>query len=229
MSKFYQKKYISKYTGKEIDEAVAKAADAFENPMTAAGDLIVGGEDGAADKLAKGTDGKVLKMVSGAPAWADDSAGMTNPMTTAGDLIVGGADGVAERLGKGTDGQVLSMVSGAPAWAAASGGDQHLYWHTLYMASNNTTLGIFTALILNTSITAITLDDIKSLININNGRLIVLQDNGDKVCYYLFKNSADPNTHVSCKFGNASGGTTDNAVISWSGVSIINDTVTQVL
>lgn len=122
MHKFWQKKYISKYTGKEIDDAVAKAGTALQNPMTAAGDLIVGGEDGAAEKLAKGTDGKVLKMVSGAPAWADDSSGMSNPMTTAGDLIVGGEDGAAGRLAKGTDGQVLSMVSGAPAWAAAGGG-----------------------------------------------------------------------------------------------------------
>ena len=110
--------YRSSYTGQEIDAAIAKAADALTNPMTAAGDLIVGGEDGAAERLSKGTDGKVLKMVSGSPAWADDSEGMANPMTASGDLIVGGADGAAGRLGKGTDGQVLSMVSGAPAWVS---------------------------------------------------------------------------------------------------------------
>ena len=59
---FWKKRYISKYTGKEIDEAVGKAADSFENPMTAAGDLIVGGTDGAAEKLAKGTAGQALKV-----------------------------------------------------------------------------------------------------------------------------------------------------------------------
>ena len=138
MRKFWQKRYISKYTGKEIDDAVAKAGTALQNPMTAAGDLIVGGADGAAERLGKGTDGKVLKMVSGAPAWADDSAGMSNPMTAAGDLIVGGEDGAAERLGKGTDGQVLSMVSGAPAWAAAGGGGGK-YLHALNIALYDTT------------------------------------------------------------------------------------------
>lgn len=121
MSKFYQKTYVSKHTGKEIDDAIDKIDSGdvgMQNPMTAAGDLIVGGVDGEPDKLAKGADGKVLKMVSGSPAWADDNAGMSNPMTTAGDIIVGGTDGAASRLAKGSDGQVLSMVSGSPAWVS---------------------------------------------------------------------------------------------------------------
>lgn len=125
MSKFWKKIFTSKYTGKQIDEAVGKVLDGdvgMSNPMTAAGDIIVGGTDGEPEKLVKGTDGKVLKMVSGAPAWADDAGGMENPMTAAGDMIIGGADGAATRLPKGTDGQVLTLASGAPAWAAAQGG-----------------------------------------------------------------------------------------------------------
>ena len=167
MSKFYQKKYVSKYTGKEIDEAVAKAADAFENPMTSAGDIIVGGEDGAAERLAKGTDGKVLKMVSGAPAWADDSSGMLNPMTTAGDLIVGGEDGAAGRLAKGTDGQVLSMVSGAPAWAAGS--TPHLYAHYIRFGGSVTGYTDINAymMILRPDDTQLTFDQVKSLLAID--------------------------------------------------------------
>ncbi len=45
------------------------------NPMSAAGDIIIGGTSGEATRLAKSTDGKVLKLVSGAPAWADESGG----------------------------------------------------------------------------------------------------------------------------------------------------------
>ena len=167
MRKFWQKRYISKYTGKEIDDAVAKAGSALQNPMTAAGDLIVGGEDGAADKLAKGSDGKVLKMVSGSPAWADDSAGMSNPMTTAGDIIVGGADGAAERLGKGTDGQVLSMVSGSPVWASASGGN--LYNHSVVCTDNPNSPSVL--LVINIITTSSTALDTEALIKAAiNGR-----------------------------------------------------------
>lgn len=94
----------------------------MSNPMTTAGDIIVGGVSGEASRLAKGTDGKVLKMVSGSPAWGDDAEGMANPMTTAGDIIIGGSSGTPTRLAKGTNGKVLKMVSGSPAWADESGG-----------------------------------------------------------------------------------------------------------
>ena len=48
------------------------------NPMTAAGDVIYGGVDGAPTRLAKGTAGQVLTMNSGAtaPEWASASAGL---------------------------------------------------------------------------------------------------------------------------------------------------------
>lgn len=48
--------------------------EGLTNPMTTPGDLVVGGTAGAATRLAKGTDGQVLKMVSGSAAWADESA-----------------------------------------------------------------------------------------------------------------------------------------------------------
>jgi hypothetical protein len=66
---------------KVVDGAPAWATDAtgegggMSNPMTTAGDLIVGGSAGAAGRLAKGTDGQVLKMVSGNVAWAADAEG----------------------------------------------------------------------------------------------------------------------------------------------------------
>ena len=49
----------------------------MSNPMTTAGDIIVGGASGAPTRLAKGTDGQVVKMVNGAPAWANESGGTT--------------------------------------------------------------------------------------------------------------------------------------------------------
>jgi hypothetical protein len=39
--------------------------------MTTAGDLIVGGTAGAAEKLAKGTDGQRLSLADGVPSWTD--------------------------------------------------------------------------------------------------------------------------------------------------------------
>ncbi|NMZ77660.1 DUF2793 domain-containing protein [Pseudomonas nitroreducens] len=45
------------------------------NPMTTQGDIIVGGSAGAPARLAKGTDGQVLTMVSGSQAWATPSGG----------------------------------------------------------------------------------------------------------------------------------------------------------
>jgi hypothetical protein len=45
------------------------------NPMTAAGDLILGGTSGSPQRLAVGSEGKVLKVVSGSPNWATHNAG----------------------------------------------------------------------------------------------------------------------------------------------------------
>lgn len=43
------------------------------NPMTTSGDIITGGTSGTPQRLAKGSDGQVLKVVSGSPAWANDT------------------------------------------------------------------------------------------------------------------------------------------------------------
>lgn len=47
----------------------------FENPMTAAGDIIIGGTSGAATRLQAGTDGHVLTLSSGVPSWAAGGGG----------------------------------------------------------------------------------------------------------------------------------------------------------
>jgi len=55
----------------------------FANPMTTAGDIIVGGTGGAATRLAAGTNGQVLKIVSGVPAYADNDATVTQSIIIA--------------------------------------------------------------------------------------------------------------------------------------------------
>jgi len=45
------------------------------NPMTTAGDVITGGSSGTPQRLAVGTNGDVLTVVSGAPAWQAPSGG----------------------------------------------------------------------------------------------------------------------------------------------------------
>jgi hypothetical protein len=45
------------------------------NPMTNAGDIIIGGVSGAAARLGAGANGYVLTMVGGSPAWASPTGG----------------------------------------------------------------------------------------------------------------------------------------------------------
>lgn len=47
------------------------AAGAVTNPMTATGDMIVGGAAGAPTRLAAGSAGFLLSIVAGVPAWTD--------------------------------------------------------------------------------------------------------------------------------------------------------------
>lgn len=53
----------------------AAPSGGMSNPMTTAGDIIIGGTSGAPQRLAAGTDTYVLTMVSGAPAWAAGGGG----------------------------------------------------------------------------------------------------------------------------------------------------------
>lgn len=74
-------------------------APGIANPMLAAGDMIVAGGAGAPERLAAGTNGKVLKVVDGTPAWADEAGGGggggSSPLTKDSllKLLVGGIVG----------------------------------------------------------------------------------------------------------------------------------------
>jgi hypothetical protein len=50
----------------------------FANPMTAVGDVIRGGTDGAAVRLPIGSAGQVLTVVSGKPAWSVAGSGASD-------------------------------------------------------------------------------------------------------------------------------------------------------
>lgn len=88
----------------------------FLNPMTTAGDLIVGGASGVAARLPVGSEGQILAVDSGVPAWIQAPDGFANPMTAAGDLIVGAALGAPDRLAMGADGQVLGVDGTGVKW-----------------------------------------------------------------------------------------------------------------
>jgi hypothetical protein len=55
--------------------AITVTPATFGNPMTTAGDLIVGGVSGAAQRLAKGSNGQVLTVTAGVLGWADAGFG----------------------------------------------------------------------------------------------------------------------------------------------------------
>lgn len=65
----------------------------MSNPMTTAGDIITGGTGGTPQRLAIGSSGQVLKVVSGAPAWAAESVA-----THASTHRVGGSDSLVPAL-----------------------------------------------------------------------------------------------------------------------------------
>ena len=63
--------------GRVTSITTASASSGFANPMTTAGDLIVGGTSGAAGRLGIGSAGQVLTVVSGAAAWTTLATGGT--------------------------------------------------------------------------------------------------------------------------------------------------------
>ena len=99
------------------------------NPMTAQGDIIVGGTSGAPSKLAKGSSKQVLSMNS---AGTDVEWAAPTPMTAKGDLIIGGVSGAASRLALGNAGQVLTVNAGETdvEWATPSAGADNIYFCT---------------------------------------------------------------------------------------------------
>lgn len=59
----------------EIADNYSPSEAGMSNPMTTAGDIIVGGTSGAPTRLAKGTQGQVLSVGSSGLEWANASGG----------------------------------------------------------------------------------------------------------------------------------------------------------
>ncbi|KVG33877.1 hypothetical protein [Burkholderia diffusa] len=90
------------------------ASGGFTNPMSAVGDMIIGGMAGAATRLAAGSAGQVLTMVSGSPAWAAASGGTSAPATANMDLVsyFVGSIAASQTLMKAVTPQPLTLPSG---------------------------------------------------------------------------------------------------------------------
>lgn len=92
-------------------------APTLTNPMTASGDVIYGGANGAPTRLPAGSNTQVLTQVGGVPAWANNPSGFANPMTTTGDMMISNPGATPARLAAGAQGQFFNQGASIPAWA----------------------------------------------------------------------------------------------------------------
>lgn len=97
----------------------ATGSGGMSNPMTAAGDIIIGGSSGTPQRLNAGSNGQALLIVSGVPAWG---AIYSSPLTTTGDLVYASSGATAARLAVGSNGQVLTVSGGVPTWQNSAAG-----------------------------------------------------------------------------------------------------------
>jgi hypothetical protein len=65
----------------------ATSGGGMTNPMTTAGDIIVGGTGGAPQRLGAGSNGQILAVSSGAPAWQSIPVGLTVILDGGGQTI----------------------------------------------------------------------------------------------------------------------------------------------
>lgn len=93
----------------------------FANPMNAAGDLIVGGSSGTPQRLAKGSDGQVLTMVSGAQAWVNPGGGSTF-QTIYGDISIANLTPFPNWLDQGSN-TATNQPNGVGIYTAPNTGD----------------------------------------------------------------------------------------------------------
>ncbi len=96
-------------------------AGGLSNPMNTVGDLIIGGSSGTPTRLAAGSNGYVLEMVSGSPAWAlvTGTGTVTSvAMTVPSDMSIGGSPVTAA----GTLALTRNAQTGNKVMASPSGG-----------------------------------------------------------------------------------------------------------
>lgn len=128
----------------QAGDAIAVTAGGTGFSAYAKGDIIFASATNVLTKLAVGTDGYVLTLVSGVPAWAaaygGGGGGIYSGTGTAftsyatGDLIYASATNVLSKLPVGVDGKVLMISGGVPIWGAGAAAGA---WVTMTVGSNN--------------------------------------------------------------------------------------------
>lgn len=97
----------------------------LSNPMTTAGDIIVAGSGGTPNRLAKGSDGQVIKMISGNVAWGTDNSsanGSSGDFTPSVSLGTNASSySINEALYQSLDGSVVNADYNVLITSAASG------------------------------------------------------------------------------------------------------------
>lgn len=93
------------------------AGGGMTNPMLEQGDMIVGGVDGAPQRLGIGNASWVLTVNSeGLPTWAAPPGGGGLPVLEEGDMIYAGPGGVLQAITPGSTGMVLKLAGKSPYW-----------------------------------------------------------------------------------------------------------------
>lgn len=128
------------------------------NPMTTAGDIIKGGTSGAPERLAVGSNGNVLTVVSGAPAWSAPASSATLPITAHADAtgnftLLSSHDGDLLSLDT-SGGNVDCLIDDAGTEGYAS--NMH-FWILHRYSGNTATLTPDTGVTINDSASAVTL------------------------------------------------------------------------
>lgn len=110
------------------------ATGGFSNPMTSAGDIIIGGASGVATRLAAGTNGYVLTLNAGSPVWAAAASGtpafsaITSATNTTAAMVVGtgaslGASGSGTITATAVPvGGISGLGTGVGTWLATPSG-----------------------------------------------------------------------------------------------------------
>lgn len=100
-----------------------------------AGDILFGNATPKWARLAKGSDGQVLTLVSGLPSWQAAGGGTSHNLLSAthpdvvpaspvrGDLIIGNATPAWSKLALGTTGKFLSSDGSDPSWRVLAAAD----------------------------------------------------------------------------------------------------------
>jgi hypothetical protein len=97
------------------DSGVKHAVGGMANPMTTSQDLIIGGSSGTPGRLAKGSNGTFLGVVSGSLAWATPAGG-GGSITYVDSGNTGGGSPVALPNGYGTGIDLASISLTAGTW-----------------------------------------------------------------------------------------------------------------